>query len=146
MRFQCWTDGSTVKKHLKDSKGQSGAGIVVVDLDAGKIQFMLGEYIGISTNNFAEMKAVEIAIDELLLRQDEIGPVDIEIVSDSQVVVNSLSEKWELKEESLIEIARRIKRKTNKLKGEVVYVWVKGHNGVELNEVADFLAYKAALG
>jgi len=142
LRFQCWTDGSTVKKNIKDSKGQSGAGIVVVDLEVGKIQFLLGEYIGVTTNNYAEMKAVEIALDELILRQDTIGPVDIEIVSDSQVVVKSLAGKWELKEESLIEIKNRIKKKENKLQGDVAYAWVKGHSGVELNEVADFLAYK----
>ena len=146
MRFECWTDGSTVKKNSRDSKGHSGAGVVVVDSVAGSIQFMLGEYIGVTTNNYAEFKAVDIALDELIMRQDQIGPVDIDIVSDSQVLVKSMAGKWELKEPSLIELKDSIKKKEHKLKGEVSYTWVKAHSGVELNEWADKLARACARG
>ena len=86
MEYEVWTDGSCIKEDERDSKGECGAGYVIVEKDSGNILHLHGEYIGITTNNMAEFVAVELALDDLVARN--LGPsVHILIVSDSKMVV-----------------------------------------------------------
>ena len=70
MKLELWTDGSCFKDDPTDSIGPAGSGIVCVDVDSGKIQFLLGEYIGIESNNYAEFRAIEIGLDEVSRRYE----------------------------------------------------------------------------
>jgi len=143
--YEIWTDGSCIKANSKNGRGECGAGYVVMDVDTGKIVHLHGEYIGVTTNNMAEFVAVELALEDHLMREID-GPIDVGIISDSKMVVESLAGNYNLKEKHLIEVKERIQKLEAKLKGEREYFWVRGHSGVELNEIADYLAYTAARG
>ena len=145
MEYEVWTDGSCIKEDSRDSKGDCGSGYVIVDKDTGNILHLHGEYIGVTTNNMAEFVAVELALEDLVARN--LGPsVHIKIVSDSKMVVEGLSDNYNIREPGLKSIIKRIRVLEDKLKGVHQYQWVKAHVGTELNEIADYLAYTAARG
>ena len=144
MRLDCWTDGSTIKKGRKGN-GPSAIGIVVADADTEQIIFAVGEYIGHATNNYAEFYAVERCLELIMDRFEEIA-FDIHVISDSKLVVETMKENWELKQDRLIKVQRRIERLEVKLGSKPTYVWVRGHSDYELNEIADLLAYTVAKG
>jgi len=145
MEYEVWTDGSCIKESDRDSKGECGSGYVIVEKDSGNIIHLHGEYIGITTNNMAEFVAVELALEDLVARK--LGPsVHILIVSDSKMVVEGLSDNYNIKQPDLVKIIARIRKLEDKLNGVPQYQGVKAHVGTELNENADWLAYTAARG
>ena len=145
MEYEVWTDGSCIKEDPRDSEGECGSGYVIVDTDSGNILHLHGEYIGVTTNNMAEFVAVELALEDLVARN--LGPtVHIKIISDSKMVVEGLSDNYDIKEPGLKRVIKRIRILEDKLNGIHQYQWVKAHVGTELNEVADYLAYTAARG
>lgn len=91
------------------------------------------------------MLAVEYALQDVLQREEG-ESINVDIVSDSKMVVESLVGNYNLTVEALIEMVARIKKLEKQLRGEVRYYWVRGHSGEELNEKADWLAYTAARG
>jgi ribonuclease HI len=144
VHYEIWTDGSTIKSG-RSGEGESGIGYVIMDVDTQKIVHLHGEYCGRTTNNRAEMLAVEYALQDVLLREEG-EAINVDIVSDSKMVVESLVGNYNLTVEALIEMVKRIKKLEKQLQGEVRYYWVRGHSGEELNEKADWLAYTAARG
>ena len=144
--YEVWTDGSCCKVKDTDSKGDCGAGYVVVDADTNKIIHLHGEYIGISTNNMAEFVAVQLAIEDILTRERDGATIYMDLFSDSKIVIESLKGNYNLKEPHLIKMVKTIRNLVSKMKGACTFTWVKAHSGVELNEFADFLAYSAARG
>ena len=145
MEYEVWTDGSCIKDDERDSKGECGAGYVIVEKATGNILHLHGEYIGVTTNNMAEFVAVELALEDLVARN--LGPsVHILIVSDSKMVVEGLSENYNIREPGLVKMIEKIRKLEDKLNGVPQYQWVKAHVGTELNEYADWRAYTAARG
>ena len=97
----------------------------------------VGEYLGAATNQQAEIAAAAVGLANLK------EPCSVRLMSDSRYVVETMGGTW--------------KRKTNhewwkRLDAEakrhhVTWEWVKGHNGHQIQEIADDLARKfAALG
>ena len=43
MEYEVWTDGSCIKEDERDSKGECGAGYVIVEKDSGNILHLHGE-------------------------------------------------------------------------------------------------------
>ena len=97
----------------------------------------VGEYLGSATNQQAEIAAATVGLANLK------EPCSVRLMSDSRYVVETMGGTW--------------KRKTNhdwwkRLDAEakrhhVTWEWVRGHNGHEIQEIADDLARKfAALG
>ncbi len=146
MKYELWTDGSCFKDHHTHSDGPCGSGMVCVEADSNKIQFLLGEYIGIQTNNFAEFKAIEIGLEEIKERFQIDEALDIEVISDSKMAVNVLSGTWNTEKDHILEVVERIQELEEELGVVIRYQWVKAHIGVHYNELADFLAYNAARG
>lgn len=146
VKLELWTDGSCFKDDPTDSIGPAGSGIVCVDADSGKIQFLLGEYIGIESNNYAEFRAIEIGLDEVSRRYEVDESFDIEVVSDSKMAVNVLSGNWSTNLPEYREITARIQELEEELGVVIQYSWVKAHVGVHFNELADYLAYNSARG
>jgi len=93
MKNIIYTDGGS-----RGNSGPSAIGIYFETLDK-----KYSEYLGIATNNDAEYKAMVFALKKIksLIGSDVAKKTDIEIRSDSQLVVNQLSGKFKLKEESL---------------------------------------------
>jgi ribonuclease HI len=112
--------------------GPAGLGIVLVGPD-GKIAEGF-EYLGVATNNVAELTGV--------LRAAEIVPDGAAAVvhTDSQYAIGVLTKGWKAKANQ--ELIAGVKLAHAKRSGWRI-VYVPGHSGVPLNERADELAREA---
>lgn len=80
------------------SRGNPGeAGIGVVIKQGKKILNELGEYIGKTTNNVAEYVALNRGLQEALAW----GHKQIEVFSDSELLVNQIKGEYKVREETL---------------------------------------------
>lgn len=122
-----YTDGASA-----GNPGPSGIGVV---LRFGKHEKEISKYIGIATNNVAELEAIRSG---LLAVKNKNLPV--RVYTDSRYAFGVLSQGWKArKNQDLIESIKKIMIKFNDLK----FIKVKGHVGIEGNERADFLATSA---
>lgn len=125
------TDGS-----CKPNPGKAGCGYIIVKdgttIKEGSV------YLGEGTNNIAELKAVEIALEaltELDLQNEE-----IELQTDSNYAVGLFTKNWKAKANT--ELVMKIRKDLKKFP-QLTLTWVKGHNGNRYNEIADRLANQA---
>lgn len=125
------TDGS-----CKPNPGKAGCGYIIVKdgivLEEGSV------YLGEGTNNIAELKAVEVALEALVklgLQEQE-----IELQTDSAYAVGLFTKNWKAKANT--ELVFKIRADLEKFP-KLIFSWVKGHNGNYYNELADKLANKA---
>lgn len=122
-------DGSS----LGNGKGNPRAAAVAVPGFKGYWK-AFGKYLGNATNQQAEIAAATLGLENLK------EPCRVKVLSDSRYVVETMGGSW--------------KRKTNhewweKLdhaaaKHEIVWQWIKGHAGHEVQEIADKAARKIA--
>ena len=121
-----YTDGA-----CSGNPGPAGSGFIVIP--PGKSPVEGCEWLGVGTNNVAEITAV--------LRAVEAIPKDVVAVvhTDSKYAIGVLSLGWKAKaNQELIARTRAV------LHGRKVrFVYVKGHAGIPLNERADELAREA---
>lgn len=122
-------DGSS----LGNGKGNPRAAAVAV-LGFKGLWKAVGEYLGNATNQQAEIAAAAIGLENLK------EPCTVTLMSDSRYVVETMGGTW--------------KRKTNHdwwkrldnaaKRHHITWKWVKGHNGHDVQEVADSMARKMA--
>lgn len=122
-------DGSS----LGNGKGNPRAAAVAV-LGFKGLWKAVGEFLGSATNQQAEIAAAAIGLENLK------EPCKVTLMSDSRYVVETMGGTW--------------KRKTNHdwwkrldnaaKKHQITWKWVKGHNGHDVQEVADSMARKTA--
>ena len=130
-----YTDGGA-----SGNPGPGGYGIVLLSGDHRK---ELNGGFRLTTNNRMELLAVIVALETL-----KFEATDVTIYSDSKYVVDAVTKGWVFNWEK----KNFAKKKNPDLwkrflkiypKHRVEFVWVKGHAGNELNEVADRLAVSA---
>ena len=138
--YHIWTDGS------KGEHGDAGIGVVIVNRDLDGIEYLFGEYIGRHTSNYAEFYAVQRALETVYDRVSSPTKLDIQIRSDSQLLVKGMNGEYNIKEPALARIKANIEKLHFRLRVEPEYIWVKAHVGNRLNELADLLAVKAMAG
>ena len=121
-----YTDGACT-----GNPGPMGIGVVVVD---GKERRELSEYLGVGTNNIAELTAIERAL--------AICPRDRTVLvhSDSAYALGLLGKNWKAKANQ--ELVARLRKLAAEFK-DVRWVKVAGHAGVPENERCDQLAREA---
>ena len=128
MRARLSTDGG--------ARGNPGpaAAAYVLEADDGTVLAAHGEAIGVATNNVAEYRALLAGLEKAV----ELGVDDLEVVSDSELLVKQMQGEYRVKNEALKELqtgaaalARRI--------GRVRYTAVRR----EHNELADRLVNEA---
>ena len=124
----CYTDGSGFS--TTKSERPAGIGIVVYHHDAAPQ--LIAENIGIGTNNRAELCAIWRA-----LRAVPDTAQRIVICSDSEYAIGALTETWarNKNEELITHISVDLAHRR-----AVEFKHVKGHDGIEGNEIADSLA------
>lgn len=126
-----WTDGA-----CSGNPGPMGIGMVVID---GPHRKEKGEYLGVGTNNIAELTAIVRGID---LAGPAAADKPVRIYTDSSYAIGVLSKGWKAKaNQSLI---ADIKRRLAPLRAE--FVKVAGHAGIPENERCDELARNAIMG
>ena len=118
-----WTDGACT-----GNPGPAAIGVVVID---GRERKELGEYLGMGTNNIAELTAIERG---LAMVDDKKRPVAV--YSDSAYAIGLLSKNWKAK--ANVELVGRIRELTARF-GDLRFVKVKGHAGIPENERCDQL-------
>jgi len=130
--LELWTDGA-----CSGNPGPMGIGVVAID---GGQRRELGEYLGMGTNNIAELTAIERALD---LAGRDGAARRIRIYTDSAYSIGVLSKGWKVKANQ--ELIARLRRRLTTLP-DVEFVKVSGHAGVPENERCDELARNAITG
>jgi ribonuclease HI len=130
----CFTDGA-----CRGNPGTAGAGALVRFPDGSIAE--AAKSLGHTTNNVAELTAIELAID---LVADKIGMRSPTVVfTDSRYAIGIFTQGWRAKANvALIQAIQQKLAGFSKLSLE----WVAGHAGVEENEYADALANRGADG
>jgi ribonuclease HI len=80
----------------RGNPGPAGVGIVLTD-DSGHEIYRANEYIGETTNNVAEYRALLLGLDRARAR----GVRDLEIVNDSELIARQLTGEYRVKKEDL---------------------------------------------
>ena len=128
MRARLFTDGG--------ARGNPGpaAYAYVLETEDGTVLDARGESIGVATNNVAEYAALVAGLE----RAAEVGVDELEVVSDSELMVKQMRGEYKVKNRALQDLfldASRLARKV----GRVTYTAVRR----EHNELADSLVNEA---
>lgn len=90
----------------------------------------VGEYLGNATNQQAEIAAASIGLENLK------EPCIVTLMSDSRYVVETMGGTW--KRRTNHDWWRRLEKAA--ARHQITWQWVKGHDGHEIQEVADEMA------
>ena len=128
MKAKLFTDGG--------SRGNPGpaAYAFVLEAEDGTVLDARGETIGVATNNVAEYSALVAGLE----RAAEVGVSELEVVSDSELLVNQMRGSWKVKNEALRELWREAMRLATTF-DKITYSAVRR----EHNELADSLVNEA---
>src|SRR5829696_2229024 len=131
--------GGELKARLSTDGGSRGnpgpaAYGYVLEADDGTVLDARGETIGVATNNVAEYSALKAGLESALER----GVVEIEVVSDSELLVKQMRGEYKVKNEALRELVEEAEALARRL-GKVTYTAVRR----EHNELADRLVNEA---
>lgn len=143
-KLTIFTDGA-----CKGNPGEAASGIVVYKNNEDPILYT-SDYDENGTNNTAELKAFHQGL--LIAEQEKMYFNNITIKSDSQYTINSITKwadgwkknGWKKKNGEIknLELIKDIYEKYQQLKEIVSIEYVKGHAGIEGNELADLAANK----
>ena len=122
-----FTDGAS-----SGNPGPSGVGVL---LKYGEHEKEISKYIGIATNNIAELEAIRTGISELKKTD-----MPVRIFTDSSYAYGLLALDWKARANQ--DIVKAIRETISKFK-DLKLIKVKGHAGHVENERADYLATSA---
>ena len=128
MKARLFTDGGS-----RGNPGPAAYAFVLESAD-GTVLDARGESIGVATNNVAEYAALVAGLE----RAAEVGVDELEVVSDSELMVKQMRGEYKVKNRALQDLfldASRLARKV----GRVTYTAVRR----EHNELADSLVNEA---
>jgi len=106
----------------------------VLESDDGHVLDARGERIGVATNNVAEYSALVAGLRKAL----ELGVTELEVVSDSELLVKQMRGEYKVKNEALRELNREASELAAGLE-KVAYTAVRRAH----NELADSLVNEA---
>ena len=131
MRARLFTDGG--------ARGNPGpaASAYVIETDDGTVLAAHGEPIGVATNNVAEYRALVLG----LAKARDLGVDELEVVSDSELLVKQMRGEYKVKNAALRELSLEAAGLAREL-GGVRYTAVRR----EHNELADRLVNEALDG
>jgi ribonuclease HI len=106
----------------------------VLEADDGSVLDARGETIGVATNNVAEYRALVAGLEKAA----ELGVEELEVVSDSELLVRQMTGEYKVKNEALQELNAEASSLARRV-GKVRYTSVRR----EHNELADRLVNEA---
>lgn len=124
------TDGGA-----RGNPGPAGIGVVIEDFDSGKVLEEHAEYIGETTNNQAEYKAVILG----LTRAVALGAASVTIMADSELLVKQMTGAYKVKNPGIAQRFLDVRNLETQLGAPVHYRHVRR----EQNKEADRLANEA---
>lgn len=128
MRAKLWTDGGA-----RGNPGPAAYAYVIVADDGTQLDAR-GEYIGHATNNVAEYSALLAGLEAAAA----LGVTQLEVISDSELMVKQMRGEYKVKNEALKDMHAEGKRLALRV-GRVTYTAVRR----EHNELADRLVNDA---
>lgn len=117
MKYIINTDGGS-----RGNPGRAAAAFIIRDCVGKKIK-QQGFYLGMATNNEAEYQAVVNALEFLTQPLSQGSKIEVEIKSDSQLVVKQLSDEWKIKDTRMRGFYNKIKELETKI-GKVSYSYI----------------------
>jgi ribonuclease H / adenosylcobalamin/alpha-ribazole phosphatase len=128
VRAKLFTDGGA-----RGNPGPAAYGYVL-EAEDGTLLAAHGESIGTATNNVAEYRALVAGLEKAV----ELQVDEVEVVSDSELLVKQMRGEYKVKNEALRELSEEAASLARKL-GTVAYTAVRR----EHNELADRLVNEA---
>jgi ribonuclease HI len=128
VKAKLFTDGGA-----RGNPGPAAFGYVL-EADDGTVLAAHGERIGIATNNVAEYSALIAGLEKAL----ELAVPEVEVISDSELLVKQMNGEYRVKNEALRELSSRASQLARQI-GDVSYRAVRR----EHNELADRLVNEA---
>ena len=128
MKAKLSTDGGA-----RGNPGPAAYGYVL-EAEDGTVLDARGERIGIATNNVAEYRALVAGLEKAI----ELGVDELEVVSDSELLVKQMRGEYRVKNEALRDLNEEANALERRL-GRVRYTAVRR----EHNELADSLVNEA---
>jgi ribonuclease H / adenosylcobalamin/alpha-ribazole phosphatase len=128
VRARLSTDGGA-----RGNPGPAAYGYVL-EADDGTVLDARGEAIGIATNNVAEYRALLAGLQKAV----DLGVDELEVVSDSELLVKQMTGEYRVKNKALVELSLEATRLARQV-GSVRYRAVRR----EHNELADRLVNEA---
>jgi ribonuclease HI len=115
-----WVDGGS-----RGNPGPAAVGYRIED-EAGELLDEAGETIGVATNNEAEYRALIAAFD----RAAELGARDVEVRSDSELLMRQMTGRYKVKSPHLRELWQEAQRAAGRFE-RVRYVEVRRTENTE---------------
>jgi len=106
----------------------------VLEAEDGTVLAAHGEKIGVATNNVAEYSALIAGLNKAA----ELGVEEVDVISDSELMVKQMTGEYRIKNEALQELAAKARQAARRV-GKVSYEAVRR----EHNELADRLVNEA---
>jgi ribonuclease HI len=131
VKAKLFTDGGA-----RGNPGPAAYGYVI-EAEDGTVLAAHGERIGIATNNVAEYSALIAGLEKAI----ELAVPELEVVSDSELLVKQMTGEYRVKNEALQELSSRASRLARRV-GKVDYTAVRR----EHNKLADQLVNDALDG
>ena len=128
MRARLFTDGGA-----RGNPGPAAFGYVL-EAENGAVLAAHGEAIGVATNNVAEYSALVAGLGKAV----ELGVDEVEVVSDSELLVKQMRGEYRVKNAALRDLSLEAARLGRQV-GKVTYTAVRR----EQNELADRLVNEA---
>lgn len=135
MKLSIWFDGSCVPMN----PGKHTVGAFVLKDSFGNVlkkDFKKETHVNFTSNNYAEWKGFELALDFLMSLKET--PKEIKVYGDSLIVVNQLLGKYKVKKEKLYtKIAERTLKKLNEsgFKNKMTFSWIPREQNSEADEL-----------
>lgn len=131
MKLIIFTDGAS-----RGNPGEAGIGIHVTN-SVGDSLMEISEYLGKTTNNVAEYKALIRGLEEAR----KYSPQEIQVFSDSELIVKQITGIYRVKNEGLLPLYKRVVEMLQEFPQ-----WKVDHIPREKNKIADKLANKGIDG
>jgi probable phosphoglycerate mutase len=128
VKARLFTDGGS-----RGNPGPAAFGYVL-EAEDGTVLASHGEAIGVATNNVAEYRGLLAGLAKAV----ELAVPEVEVVSDSELLVKQMRGEYRVKNEALRELSLEAARLARRL-DRVDYVHVRRHH----NELADRLVNEA---
>jgi len=126
MKLTIQTDGGA-----RGNPGPAGIGVVVLGED-GEVLEEHAEYLGVTTNNQAEYRAVILGLE----RAVALGATEVQVMADSELMVRQMNGEYKVKNPDLAKRYLEVKNLEVRLGGKVKYRHIRR----EQNKHADKLS------
>jgi len=130
-----YTDGGA-----RGNPGPAGIGIVINGLTNGKKTF--GEYIGQTTNNEAEYRALIVALQKLKKLAGKEKLEQIDCYADSELMVKQLNSEYKVKDTNLRGLFMEVLKLKSEFKTPISFHHVKRARNAEADELVNHILDK----